>query len=126
MKSIDAEIYEVEQRLHLREAALKSEARELKTRGTRALMSPASIVAAVALGFVVAGTVGRRRARRGAPAVSQETKEQTKGFALGGLLMTGATWFIKNQFGGPVGLAQFVLSKVRKNQHRPPTPVTGA
>jgi hypothetical protein len=125
MKSIDAEIYEVEQRLHLREAALKSEARELKTRGTRALMSPASIVAAVALGFVVAGTVGRRRSRRGA-AVSQETKEQTKGFALGGLVLTAATWFIKNQFGGPVGLAQFVLSKIRKNQHRPPTAVTGA
>jgi len=113
MKSIDAEIYEVEQRLHLREAVIKSETRELKTRAARALMSPASIVAAVALGFVVAGTVGRRRATRGAPAVSQETKEQGKGFAVGGLLMTAATWFIKNQFGGPVGLAQFVVSKIR-------------
>jgi hypothetical protein len=116
MKSIDAEIYEVEQRLHLREAALRSEARELKTRGTRALMSPASIVAALALGFIVAGSVGRRKARRNAPVVAQETKEQTKGFALGGLLMTAATWFIKNQFGGPVGLAHFVLSKVRKKE----------
>jgi hypothetical protein len=123
MKSIDAEIYEVEQRLHLREAAIKSEARELKTRGTRALMSPASIVAAVALGFIVAGSVGRRKARRNAPVVSQETKEQTKGFALGGLLMTAATWFIKNQFGGPVGLAHFVVSKTRKNQPRAPRPV---
>jgi hypothetical protein len=116
MKSIDAEIYEVEQRLHLREAALRSEAQELKTRGTRALMSPASIVAALALGFIVAGSVGRRKARRNAPVVAQETKEQTKGFALGGLLMTAATWFIKNQFGGPVGLAHFVLSKVRKKE----------
>lgn len=123
MKSIDAEIYEVEQRLHLREAAIKSGARELKTRGTRALMSPASIVVAVALGFIVAGSVGRRKARRNAPVVSQETKEQTKGFALGGLLMTAATWFIKNQFGGPVGLAQFVVSKIRKNPHRAPAPV---
>jgi hypothetical protein len=119
MKSIDAEIYEVEQRLHLREAAIKSETRELKTRAARALMSPASIVAAVALGFVVAGTVGRRRAAtRGAPAVSQETKEQSKGFAVGGLLMTAVTWFIKNQFGGPVGLAQFVVSKIRKDERR--------
>jgi hypothetical protein len=127
MKSIDAEIYEVEQRLHLREAALKSEARELKTRGTRALMSPASIVAAVALGFVVAGAVGRRRSRRrGAPAVSQETKEQTKGFALGGLLMTAATWFIKNQFGGPVGLANVVLGKIRQSRAQSPMARTGA
>jgi hypothetical protein len=116
MKSIDAEIFEVEQRLHLREAALKSEARELKQRSARALMSPVSIVGAVAAGFLVAGGLGRRRARRNAPAVSKETKEQSKGFAVGGLLMTAVTWFIKNQFGGPVGLAQFVVSKVRKNQ----------
>ena len=124
MKSIDAEIYEVEHRLHLREAAIKSETRELKTRAARALMSPASIVAAVALGFVVAGTVGRRKARRRAPAVSQETKEQGKGFAVGGLLMTAVTWFIKNQFGGPVGLANFVVSKVR-NPHRALTSARG-
>jgi hypothetical protein len=29
--------------------------------------------------------------------------------------MTAATWFIRNQFGGPVGLAQFVVSRIRKN-----------
>lgn len=120
MKSIDAEIYQLEQRLHLREAAIRGDARELKSRSARALMSPASIVAAVALGFLVAGGIGRRKARRNAPAVSQETKEQTKGFALGGLIMTAATWFIKNQFGGPVGLAQFVVSKIKKSQGQAP------
>jgi hypothetical protein len=125
MKSIDAEIHEVEQRLRLREAAVKGEARELKTRAARALMSPASIVAAVALGFVVAGAVGRRKARSGAPAVSKQTKEQGKGFAVGGLLMTAVTWFIKNQFGGPVGLAHFVASKVRQKQHRALPPARG-
>jgi hypothetical protein len=30
--------------------------------------------------------------------------------------MTAATWFIKNQFGGPVGLARYVVSKVRKDE----------
>lgn len=115
MKSIDAEIYELEQRLHLREAAIKHEARELRTRSAKALMSPVSIVAAVALGFLVAGRAGRRKARRHEPAVSQETKEQGKGFALGGLAMTAATWFIRNQFGGPVGLAHYVLSKIKKD-----------
>jgi hypothetical protein len=120
MKSTDAEIHEVEQRLHLREAALKRGARELRTRSVKALMSPASIAAALALGFVVAGGIGRRRAKAKAPAVSQETREQTKGFAVGGLLMTVATWFIRNQFGGPVGLAQYVMSKV-KDRGQPPT-----
>jgi hypothetical protein len=113
MKSIDAEIYQVEQRLRLREAAIRHEARELKTRTAKALMSPASIAAALALGFLVAGGIGRRRARRNAPAVSQETKEQGKGFALGGLAMTAATWFIRNQFGGPVGLAKYVTAKIK-------------
>ena len=120
MKSIDGEIFEVEQRLHLREAVLKSEARELKQRSARALMSPVSIVGAVAAGFLVAGGLGRRKARKNAPAVSKETKEQSKGFAVGGLLMTAVTWFIKNQFGGPVGLAQFVVSKIRKNPGQSP------
>jgi hypothetical protein len=119
MKRIDAEIYALEQRLHLREASIKRDARDLKTRSVKALMSPASIVGAVALGFLVAGGIGRRRARARAPAVSQETKEQTKGFAVGGLLMTALTWFIKNQFGGPVGLAQFVASKIRNRGQTP-------
>jgi hypothetical protein len=121
MKSIDAEIFEIEQRLHMREEAIKRDARAVKQRTVKALMSPASVVAAVALGFLVAGGVGRRKAKASAPVVSQQTKEQSKGFAVGGLLMTAVTWFIKHQFGGPVGLAQFVVSKIRKDR-RSPTP----
>ena len=122
MKSIDGEIFEVERRLHLREAALKDETRALRSRTVSALKSPVTIVAALAAGFLVAGGVGRRRARRNAPAVSRQTKEQSKGFAVGGLLMTAVTWFIKNQFGGPVGLARFVISKVRKDPKAYPSP----
>jgi hypothetical protein len=47
-----------------------------------------------------------------------QPKEQSKGLALGGLAMTAATWFVKNQFGGPAGLAQFVASKIRKKENR--------
>ena len=115
MKSIDAEIVEVERRLHMREAAIRSEGRELRQRGARALMSPVTIVGAVALGFLVAGTAARRRALE--PLKYRDRRRQpkeSKGLALGGLAMTAATWFIRNQFGGPAGLAQFVLSKVRK------------
>jgi ABC-type methionine transport system permease subunit len=122
MKSIDAEILEVEQRLSLRKVALKHAAGEARTRTLKAMVSPVTLVGAVALGFLVAGGLGRRKARPKAPAVSRETKEQGKGFALGTLLMTGATWFIRSQFGGPVGLAQFVLSKV-KGSRSPATAV---
>jgi hypothetical protein len=122
MKSIDAEIFEVEQRLHRREASIKHNARALKGRSAKALMSPVGIAAAVALGFLVAGRIGMRKAR-GAPAASRETKEQSKGFAVGGVLMAALTWFIKSEFGGPVGLARFVISKIRKDETRGLTPI---
>ena len=96
MKSIDAEILQVERRLHMREAAIKREASQLKARSARALMSPVTIVAALALGFVAAGTAARRKAR--APLQyrdrRKQPKEQSKGFALGGLLMTAVTWIV--------------------------------
>ena len=124
MKSIDAEILEVERRLHEREAAIRRESRELRRRGARALMSPVTIVGALALGFVVAGTAARRRAREPLKYRDRrrQPKEQSKGLALGGLAMTAATWLVKNKFGGPVGLAQFVASKIRKKEHRGLTP----
>lgn len=114
MKSIDAEIYEVEQRLSMRKAALGRAAGETKRRAMKAMVSPAVLAGAVVLGFVVAGRIGRGRAK--APVVSRQTKEQSKGFALGTMLMTAATWLIRSQFGGPAGLAQFALSKLRSSR----------
>jgi hypothetical protein len=114
MKSIDREIAELEQRLGMRKLALRHSAGEAKLRAGKALISPVTLAGAAALGFFVAGGLARRRAK--APAVSPQTKEQGKGFALGTLAMTGLTWFIRSQFGGPVGLAQFVLSKVRHSR----------
>jgi hypothetical protein len=116
MKRIDAEIFEVEQRLAMRKVALGHQASTTRKRAAKALISPLTLVGAVAVGFLVAGLA--RRKRHEEPVVAQDTKEQSKGFALGTLLMTGATWFIRSQFGGPVGLAQFVLSKVHGS--RPP------
>lgn len=117
MKSIDAEILAVERRLHGREASLRRNAAALKHRGLKVLMSPVAIGGAVALGFVVAGAIGRREAEP-APFWKRlgrsETKQKGKGVALGSVLMTAAMWFVRQQFGGPVGLAQFVLSKIRR------------
>ena len=129
MKRIDAEIFEVEQRMHEREAAIKQGVRELRSRGTRALMSPMTIGAVLVLGVVAVGAAARRKAT--APVRHRDRRKQTgepsKGFALGGVLMTAATWFVKNQFGGPVGLARFVISKVHKNENPAPPPnLTGA
>jgi hypothetical protein len=121
MKSIDSEIFEVEQRLAMRKATLGRLSGETRTRTMKALVSPVTVGGALVLGFVAASFLGRRK-RRAEPVVSQETKEQGKGFALGTLLMTGATWFIRSQFGGPVGLAQFVLSKVRRREAATGTP----
>jgi hypothetical protein len=114
MKTIDREIFEVESRLHLREARIRQTAHEAKARTLKALASPASLAGALALGFIVA-SLGWRRAKQG-PALAQETREKGKGFALGSLAMTAAAWFIRSQFGGPVGLAQFVLSRIKNRK----------
>lgn len=117
MKSIDAEIFEVEQRLHRREASLKSGTRELKSRSVKALMSPVTIAGAVALGFLVAGGVGRRKAKdKRTPEERREARDEKQGFAVGSLAMAAATWLIRSQFGGPVGLAHYVLSKFQGNK----------
>lgn len=127
MKRIDREIFELENRLHVREARIRQTASATRQRAIQALRSPVTIVGAVALGFLVAGGLGRRRGKE--PALSQQTREQTreqtKGFALGGLLMPAAAWFLRSQFGGPVGLAQFVISKIKNKskstvRHTPP------
>jgi hypothetical protein len=114
MKSIDAEIAGVEERIAARKVLLRHTAAATKQRAAKRLGPPALVVGAVVLGLVAVRIVrGRKKAE---PVVAEDTKEQTKGFALGTLLMTGATWFLRSQFGGPVGLAQFVLSKVRERR----------
>ena len=113
MKSIDAEIAQVEERLARRKLAVGHAARLAKQRAGKVVLPPLAVIAAVGVGFAVAGSVARRKERRSAPVVAQDTKEQGKGFAVGTLAMTALTWFIRSQFGGPVGLAQFLVSKVR-------------
>lgn len=121
MKRIDREIFEIENRLHVREALIRQTAAETKTRTVQSLKSPLAIGGTVVLGLLVAGALGRRQAIRRAARtvpVSREPKEQSKGFALGTLLMTGATWLIRSQFGGPAGLAQYVVHKFKKPPRR--------
>jgi len=121
MKSIDAEIAAVEERIAARKVLLRHTASTAKRRAAKRLGPPALLAGAVVLGLVALRFVrGRKTAE---PVVAQDTKEQGKGFALGTLAMTGATWLIRSQFGGPVGLAHFVLSKVRGDRRAPATAV---
>ncbi|HEX6319168.1 MAG TPA: hypothetical protein VFZ84_09845 [Burkholderiales bacterium] len=113
MKRIDAEIAAVEERIGRRKAVLGHTASAVRQRTLQRMASPAVLAGALALGFVVAGGFARRKAKAPAPDRRKSDKVQPKGFALGTLLMTGATWFVRSQFGGPVGLANFVLAKVR-------------
>jgi hypothetical protein len=115
MKSIDAEIAAVEERIAARKVLLRHTAATAKQRAAKRLGPPALIAGAVVLGLVAVRIVRGKR-EKAEPVLAEDTKEQTKGFALGTLLMTGATWFLRSQFGGPVGLAQFVLSKVRERR----------
>jgi hypothetical protein len=116
MKRIDAEIAAVEQRISAHKMALAYAASAAKQRAVKRLTSPAMLIGAVALGFLAAGMARRRRKAAPAPDRRKANRQQGKGFALGTLLTTGATWLVRSQFGGPVGLAQFVLSKVRSSR----------
>jgi hypothetical protein len=123
MKRIDAEIAAVERRIGARKVAIAYAADTAKQRASSKLRSPAMLgVGAVALGLVVLKVVRGRRRSADVPQRRSIDREQTKGFALGTLLMTGATWLVRSQFGGPVGLAQFVLAKVRQSR----SPATAA
>lgn len=131
MKSIDAEITEVERRIAARKVAMGMTRQAAKTRAKQVMVSPPALIGAAVAGFVIAGVLWRRKKERPAPTVErrrvdrEKEKEQGKGLALGTLAMTGITWLVRSQFGGPVGLAHFVIDKVRSRREaldrdRPP------
>lgn len=109
----DQEIYEVEKRIAERRARVERTFRETGRQTVRALTSPWAIGAAAVLGFVVAGGL---RLRHRHEAASAPAAPATKAGAASSLAMAAATWFIKSQFGSPVEMARFVLSKVRRHK----------
>jgi len=117
----DQEIYQVEQRIADRRHRVEAAARTAGRQALRTLGSPWVLAGAAVLGFMAAG--GVRRKQEHGPAVSRETKEKAKGGVLASLLMAGATWLIKAQFGSPVAMAQYFLAKIRKEDHTRPSPL---
>lgn len=113
MKPIDREIRDIEQRMARRRHELADTARAARARVTRRIASPAGLVTAGVLGFVA--TVALMRRRRAAPVYVQPGKAKG-GTAVGvlGMLMPIALSLVRAQYGSPAGLAQHLLSRMRK------------
>lgn len=112
----DQEIYDVERRIAERRHRVEAIARQTSQAAFKTLTSPWVLGGAAVLGFLAATGVQRRRH-------AQPRWEKTSTAKVGGitsLAMAAASWIIKAQFGSPTALAQFVMSKVKK---QPPQPV---
>jgi hypothetical protein len=110
----DQEIYEVEKRIAERRHRVEAVARQSGRAALKTLTSPWTLAGAAAIGFLVAGGIKRRH--QGHPRVERrrETKKVAKAGGIAGIAMAAATWIIKSQFGSPMAMAQFFLSKVKK------------
>ena len=114
----DEEIYEVERRIAERRHRVEAVTRAAARQALHALTSPWALAGAAALGFMVASGVQRRQQNHAH--VDPQTKKAVKAGGIASLAMAAASWIIKAQFGSPSALAQFVMSKVKK---QPPQPV---
>lgn len=114
----DREIYEVEQRIAERRHRVEAVARQSGQAALRTLTSPWALGAAAVLGFLAAGGIMRRHEHRAT--LSRSEKKAAKVGGLASVAMAAASWIIKAQFGSPAALAQFVMSKVKR---QPPQPV---
>lgn len=114
----DREIFEVEQRIAERRHRVEAIARQTGQATLKALTSPWAIAGAAVLGFLAAGGIMRRHEHRAS--LSKDQKKAAKVGGIASVAMAAASWIIKAQFGSPAALAQFVMSKVKK---QPPQPV---
>jgi hypothetical protein len=117
----DEEIYEVEKRIAERRHRVEAAARASARQTLRALTSPWALAGAAVIGFLAAGGVQRRR--HTVRIERRRAKSETKAGTIASIAMAAASWIIKSQFGSPVGLAQFVISKLKKEpvQSMPPS-----
>jgi hypothetical protein len=109
----DQEIYEVEERIARRRHNVEYVAKESARRAFVALTSPAFLVAAAVVGFVAGGGVGKKKVQHVERRKSDEKAKAAKATGIAGVLMSGAMFLVRQQFGGPVGLAQFILQKAK-------------
>lgn len=108
---LDEEIVEVEKRIAGRKTDITRVGKETGRRTLDGLASPVTLAGALALGFAAGGRLGRKRP----PERRHDRAAKAKATGVVGLLMSGAMWFVRAQYGSPVGLAQALMQKF---QHR--------
>ena len=114
----DQEIYDVERRIAERRHRVEAVARQSGQAALKTLTSPGALAGAAVLGFLVAR--GIRRRKQQPVRVDRRAKTAVKVGGVASIAMAAASWIIKAQFGSPAALAQFLISKVKK---QPPQPV---
>lgn len=111
---LDDEIVQIENRIAGRKQQISYTGRATGKRTLDVLASPVTIAGALALGFAVGGGLGRKREKPPARR-ADDRSSKAKASGIAGLALSGAMWFVKQQFGGPVGLARYLADKF---QHR--------
>jgi len=114
----DQEIYEVEKRIAERRSRVEAMARATGRQALRALASPWTLAGAAILGFVAAGGTRQRHyyiERRH----DLGTKKAAKASGIASVAMAAATWFIRSQFGSPVGMARYFLDRIKQQRASP-------
>jgi len=110
---LDDEIVQIENRIAGRKQQLSHAGRATGKRTLDVLASPVTIAGALALGFAVGGGLGRRREKPPARR-ADDRSSKAKASGIAGLALSGAMWFVRHQFGGPVGLARFLADKFQR------------
>lgn len=110
---LDDEILQVEHRIVGRKQLIAQEGKATGKRTLDVLASPVTLAGALALGFAVGGGLGRRKEKPPSRRAADRTAKAKVG-GIAGLALSGAMWFIKHQFGGPVGLARFLTEKFQR------------
>lgn len=113
----DEEIYEVERRIAARRARLAGDAREAGRRAMQKLASPVSLVAAAGLGFLAAAAMAKRQQKPPHPERRKSDHvKAAKATGITGVLLSGAMWYIRAQWGSPAKLAQALMEKFQNRK----------
>lgn len=109
---LDDEIVQVEKRIAGRKTQITYVGKATGRRTLDGLASPVTLAGALALGFAVGGRVGRKRP----PERRRDRAGKAKATGLVGLALSGAMWFVRAQFGSPMGLAQVLIEKFQRRK----------
>ena len=107
---LDDEIVQIENRIAGRKTQLTHVSKATGKRALDGLASPVTLAGALALGFAVGGRLGKRKPEK-PQRRTEDTKKKAAMGGIAGLVVSGAMWFIRAQYGGPAGLAQVLMEK---------------